>query len=76
MWLYADFFFLGISMGGFGTWATAAAYPDLFAAILPVSSHLVLFCSFFYLFICLYSSLLSSFCFFFLIVVDMWGLQN
>jgi len=26
----------GISMGGFGTWATAAAYPDLFAAIIPI----------------------------------------
>ena len=25
----------GISMGGFGTWYTAMAYPDLFAAILP-----------------------------------------
>jgi predicted peptidase len=26
----------GISMGGFGTWATAIAYPDRFAAILPI----------------------------------------
>ncbi len=26
----------GISMGGFGTWSTAIAYPDLFAAIVPV----------------------------------------
>ena len=25
----------GISMGGFGTWYTAMAYPDLFAAIVP-----------------------------------------
>ena len=25
----------GISMGGFGTWYTAVAYPDLFAAIAP-----------------------------------------
>ena len=25
----------GISMGGFGTWYTAMAYPDLFAAIAP-----------------------------------------
>ncbi len=25
----------GLSMGGFGTWYTAMAYPDLFAAILP-----------------------------------------
>jgi len=26
----------GISMGGFGTWATAASYPDRFAAIAPL----------------------------------------
>jgi len=26
----------GLSMGGFGTWATAAAYPDRFAAIVPI----------------------------------------
>lgn len=26
----------GMSMGGYGTWATAAAYPDLFAAIIPI----------------------------------------
>lgn len=26
----------GLSMGGFGTWALAAAYPDRFAAIAPV----------------------------------------
>jgi len=26
----------GLSMGGFGTWATAIAYPDLFAAIIPI----------------------------------------
>lgn len=26
----------GLSMGGYGTWATAAAYPDRFAAILPI----------------------------------------
>jgi predicted peptidase len=26
----------GLSMGGFGTWALAAAYPDKFAAIMPV----------------------------------------
>ncbi len=26
----------GLSMGGFGTWATAVAYPDKFAAIAPV----------------------------------------
>ena len=25
----------GLSMGGFGTWYTAMAYPDLFAAIVP-----------------------------------------
>ncbi len=25
----------GLSMGGFGTWSTAMAYPDLFAAIAP-----------------------------------------
>ncbi len=26
----------GISMGGYGTWQTAVAYPDKFAAILPL----------------------------------------
>ncbi|MEW4562984.1 PHB depolymerase family esterase [Bremerella sp. JC770] len=26
----------GMSMGGYGAWATAAAYPDLFAAIVPI----------------------------------------
>jgi predicted peptidase len=26
----------GLSMGGFGTWQTAAAYPDRFAAIVPI----------------------------------------
>jgi predicted peptidase len=26
----------GLSMGGFGTWALAAAYPDKFAAIMPI----------------------------------------
>jgi predicted peptidase len=26
----------GLSMGGFGTWALAAAYPDKFAAIVPI----------------------------------------
>lgn len=26
----------GISMGGFGTWDTALAYPDTFAAIVPI----------------------------------------
>jgi predicted peptidase len=26
----------GLSMGGFGTWAMAAAYPDRFAAIVPI----------------------------------------
>jgi len=26
----------GLSMGGFGTWATAAVYPDRFAAIAPI----------------------------------------
>ncbi|MBA2114310.1 carboxylesterase family protein [Bremerella alba] len=26
----------GMSMGGYGSWATAAAYPNLFAAIIPV----------------------------------------
>ena len=26
----------GLSLGGFGTWATAAAYPDVFAAIAPI----------------------------------------
>jgi predicted peptidase len=26
----------GLSMGGFGTWALAAAYPDRFAAIIPI----------------------------------------
>lgn len=26
----------GLSMGGFGSWATAAAYPDAFAAVAPI----------------------------------------
>src|SRR4029434_2940175 len=26
----------GLSLGGFGTWSTAAAYPDTFAAIAPI----------------------------------------
>jgi len=26
----------GISMGGYGTWETAAKFPDLFAAIIPI----------------------------------------
>ena len=26
----------GLSMGGFGTWALAGAYPDRFAAIIPI----------------------------------------
>lgn len=26
----------GLSMGGFGTWETAEAYPDMFAAIIPI----------------------------------------
>ncbi|WP_158261272.1 MULTISPECIES: prolyl oligopeptidase family serine peptidase [Pirellulaceae] len=26
----------GLSMGGYGTWATAAAYPGLFTAIIPI----------------------------------------
>jgi predicted peptidase len=26
----------GLSMGGFGTWATAAAYPERFAAVAPI----------------------------------------
>lgn len=26
----------GMSMGGYGTWAAAASYPDLFAAIIPI----------------------------------------
>ena len=34
-------FLLGISMGGYGTWATAAEFPDLFAAIIPVSYHFI-----------------------------------
>ncbi len=29
-------YLVGYSMGGFGAWATAAAYPDLFAAIVPI----------------------------------------
>ena len=31
-------FLTGFSMGGDGTWALAAAHPELFAAIAPVSS--------------------------------------
>ncbi len=26
----------GMSMGGYGTWATAAAYPEMYAAIVPI----------------------------------------
>ncbi|MCC8154250.1 MAG: hypothetical protein LIP01_08590 [Tannerellaceae bacterium] len=26
----------GLSMGGYGTWATAQVYPELFAAIIPI----------------------------------------
>ena len=29
----------GLSLGGHGTWDTAAAYPDLFAAIAPISGQ-------------------------------------
>lgn len=29
-------YLVGISMGGYGTWRTAAAYPELFAAIVPI----------------------------------------
>ncbi len=29
-------YLVGISMGAFGTWSTAVAYPDMFAAIIPV----------------------------------------
>lgn len=28
----------GLSMGGFGTWATASAFPDRFAAIAPIAA--------------------------------------
>lgn len=31
----ARIYLCGLSMGGFGTWYTAMAYPDLFAAIVP-----------------------------------------
>lgn len=30
-------YLVGFSMGGFGTWKTASVYPDLFAAIVPIS---------------------------------------
>lgn len=30
-------YLVGYSMGGSGTWQTAAAYPELFAAIVPIS---------------------------------------
>jgi predicted peptidase len=30
-------YLVGHSMGGYGTWDTAAAHPDLFAAIVPIS---------------------------------------
>jgi predicted peptidase len=30
-------YLVGYSMGSYGTWATAAAYPELFAAIVPIS---------------------------------------
>jgi predicted peptidase len=33
----------GLSMGGFGTWALAIAYPDLFAAIAPVCGGAISF---------------------------------
>ncbi len=29
----------GLSMGGFGTWDTAIAFPDLFAAIVPICGY-------------------------------------
>jgi predicted peptidase len=29
----------GLSLGGHGTWATAAAYPDVFAAIVPIAGR-------------------------------------
>jgi len=29
----------GLSMGGFGTWSLAAAHPDKFAAIVPISKR-------------------------------------
>jgi predicted peptidase len=29
-------YLIGYSMGGYGTWRTAARYPDLFAAIVPI----------------------------------------
>ena len=34
----------GLSMGGFGTWYTAMAYPDLFAAIAPCCGGGIVFC--------------------------------
>jgi predicted peptidase len=32
----AHLYLTGVSMGGVGTWALAAAYPELFAAIVPI----------------------------------------
>ncbi|MCI0640327.1 MAG: prolyl oligopeptidase family serine peptidase, partial [Gemmataceae bacterium] len=32
----ARMYVTGLSMGGFGTWSLAAAYPDKFAAIIPI----------------------------------------
>lgn len=32
----------GLSMGGFGAWHLAAAYPDLFAAVVPICGGMVL----------------------------------
>ena len=36
MWTSTRVYLTGFSMGGFGTWQTAAAYPDVFAAIAPL----------------------------------------
>jgi predicted peptidase len=33
----ARIYLVGYSMGGYGTWATAASHPELFAAIVPIS---------------------------------------
>lgn len=30
-------YLIGCSMGGYGTWATAGKYPDMFAAIVPIA---------------------------------------
>ncbi|MEM2088961.1 MAG: prolyl oligopeptidase family serine peptidase [Thermoproteota archaeon] len=32
----------GLSMGGFGAWHLAAAYPDLFAAVVPICGGMIL----------------------------------